>query len=355
MQTHSHHALRLVTSLAAVWLLSSVPAAWAKDAPEPVTVDAAFNAADMAGKLTQVTEAATLKGITRVAVPQFSVQFVTFDTATAETSGFAAAGRARVTSSYVLKGVAEPDFQALTEALYTQFLQGLKASGLEVLPFAQVAAAPSYPKLVATGVVAPVREDSNIVVAPAGMALYGTNRAVATAPKKNAGVFGAFSGMGSVMSAIGSIGDVQALARELGDAALLEVHMVVNFVELTNNNKGFLGRLSNTASVDAKTSPSIASATMGVQAGAMRGTVTLAAPLALDAAAFTEVREQAKSTGEKAGMVAAQLLSIAIGSKDNSSYSTKEAVADPARYREVVGSGLGQVGQMFTARLKAER
>ncbi len=355
MHHHSRPALRLAITLAAAVLLAHAPGALAKDAPEPVTVDAAFSAADMAGKLTEVTEAATLKGITRVAVPQFSVQFVTFDSATAETSGFAAAGRARVTSSYVLKGVAEPDFQALAEALYTQFLQGLQASGLEVLPFAQVAAAPSYPKLVATGVMTPVREDNAITVAPAGMALYGTNRAVATAPKKNAGVFGAFSGMGSVFSAIGSIGDVQALGKELGDAALLEVHMVVNFVELTNNNKGFFGRLSSTASVDAKTSPSVASATMGVQVGAVRGTVTLAAPLVLDAAAFSEVREQAKSTGEKAGMVAAAVLSFAVGSKDSSSSTTMEALADPARYRDVVGGGLAQVGQMFTARLKAER
>lgn len=345
----------LVLAAFSVVLVGSASWAAAKDAPEPVAVGAGFSAIDMAGKLTQVTEAGILKGIGRVAVPQFSVQFVTFDSATAETSGFAAAGRARVTSSYVLQGVAEPDFQALAEALYTQFLQGLQASGLEVLPFAQVAAAPSYPKLVATGVPAPVREDNAIIVAPAGMALYGSHRAVAMTPKKNAGVFGAFSGMGSVMSAIGSVGDMQALGTELGGAAMLEVHMVVNFVELTNNNKGFLGRLSNTASVGAKTSPSIGSATMGVQVGAMRGTVTLAAPLVLDAGAFSEVREQAKSTGEKAGMVAAALLSFAVGSKDSSSSSTMEAVADPGRYREVVGGGLGAVSQMFVQRLKAER
>lgn len=330
-------------------------AAHAKETPEPVAVEAGFNAAELAGKLTKVTDAQQLKGLTRVAVPQFSVQFVTFDSATAETSGFGAAGRARVSSSYRLIGVAEPEFQAMTEALYAEFLQALQASGLEVLPFAQVVAAPSYAKLAATGVPAPLRSDSSVTVSPAGMALYGTHRAVASGSNKSGGVFAALSGISHVASAIGSIGDVQALSKELGDAALLDVHMVVNFVELTNNNKGFFGRLSNTASVSAKTSPSVGSATMGVQVGAYQVQMTLGNPLVLDAGAFKEVREQAKTTGDKVGAVAVALLSFAVGSKDSSSSEAMEAVADPARYREVVGGGLGLVGQMFAQRLKAER
>lgn len=335
--------------------LCTQPPALAKDAPEPVAVEAGFNAAEMAGKLVQVTEAQQLKGLTRVAVPQFSVQFVTFDSATAETSGFAAGGRARVTASYKLAGVAEPEFQAMAEALYTEFLQALQASGLEVLPYAQVQAAPSYAKLLASGVPAPVRADNSITVSPAGMGLYGSNRAVATLAPRQTGVFSALSGFASVASAIGSVGDVQALAKELGDAALLEVHMVVNFVELKNNNRGFFGRLSSTASVSAKTSPSVGSATMGVQVGAYRSNLTLAQPLALDAAAFSEVREQPKTTGDRVGGVAVALLSAAIGSSTSSSSEAMEAVADPARYREVVGGGLGLVGQMFAQRLKAAR
>ena len=337
-------------------LLAAGPALLhAKDVPEPVAVAADFDAAGQAGALLKVSEAPLLKGLRRVAVPQFSVQFITADSATAETSGFAAAGRARVTASYRLQGVAEPEFQAMTEALYAEFLQALAASGLEVLPLAQVTAAPSYAKLAASGVSTPVREDSSITVAPQGLALYGTHRAMAMAPGKNAGVFGALSGFSSVASAIGSIGDVQALCQELGDAALLEVHMVVNFVELTNNNRGFFGRISSTASVGAKAAPSVGKATLGVQVGAMRGSLELTRALALDASAFSTVREQAKSTGEKAGAVAVAVLAFAIGSKDSSSSSAMEAVADPARYREVVGGGLGQVGKMFVARLQSER
>lgn len=346
----------LAALLVAVLLGAAAPHLQAKDVPEPVTVASDFDAAARAGELLKVTEAPLLKGLTRVAVPQFTVQFITADSATAETSGFAAAGRARVTASYRLQGVAEPDFQAMAEALYGEFLQQLAASGLEVLPMAQVTAAPSYARLAASGVMPPLREDSSITVAPAGLALYGSHRAMVTlSAGKNSGVFGAIAGIGNVASAIGSIGDVQALSKELGDAALLEVHMVVNFVELTNHNRGFFGRLSSTASVGAKTAPSVGKAELGVQVGAVRGGLTLQRALALDAAAFSEVREQAKTTGEKAGAVAVAVLAFAIGSKDSSSSSAMEAVADPVRYREVVGGGLGQVGRMFTARLKSER
>ncbi len=344
---------------AAVCLLAGVlgtTTVQAKEATtEPVNVDAGFNAAERAAQLVKVSESQWLKGLVRVAVPQFSVQFVTFDSATAETSGFGAAGRARVTSSYQLSGVSEPDFQAMTEALYLEFLQALRSSGLDVLPYTQVSAAPSYARLLASGVMAPLREDTGVTVAPAGMGLYGTHRAVVSTGSKNAGPFGSLSGFASVTSAIASVGDMQALSKELGDAALLEVHMVVNFVELTNHNKGFFGRLTSTASVGAKTSPSVGSATMGVQVGANRSSLKLGQPLVLDATAFKEVREQARSTGDKVGAVAVAVLAAAIGSKDRNSSETMEAVADPALYRQVVGGGLGLVGQMFAQQLKAER
>lgn len=353
--TSTPTARALVTTLCVAALAAGLPPAQARDAAEPVTVTADFDAAAQAGALLKVTEVQALKGLSRVGVSQFSVQFITADSASAETSGFAAAGRARVTANYKLQGVGEPEFQALAEALHADFVKSLQASGLEVLPFTQIAAAPAYARLAATGVALPMRNDSSVTVAPAGMALFGVNRAVADGPSKNSGLTGAFSGFGSVVSAIGSAGDAQTLSKELGDAALLEVHMVVNFVELTNNNRGFLGRLSSTASVGAKTAPSIGKATLGVQTGAQRSTLTLIQALALDPSAFSTVREQARTTGETAGAVAVAVLAFAIGSKDSSSSSAFEAVADPVRYREVVGGGLGQAVKMFTARLKSER
>jgi DNA-binding response OmpR family regulator len=47
----------------------------AKDAPEPVTVDAQFKPSEQASKLFSVAEGKALKGVTKVAVPLFSVEF----------------------------------------------------------------------------------------------------------------------------------------------------------------------------------------------------------------------------------------------------------------------------------------
>jgi hypothetical protein len=77
---------RLPAALGLALMLAALPAAQAKDVPEPVAVAADFDAAAQAGTLLKVSEAQLLKGLRRVAVPQFSVQFITADSATAETS-----------------------------------------------------------------------------------------------------------------------------------------------------------------------------------------------------------------------------------------------------------------------------
>lgn len=344
----------LAGALLAASLLLAGPVAQAKDTPEPVAVDAGFKAADQAQKLITVSDTKVLKGLTKVAVPQFSVEFVTFDNASAETSGFAAAGRASVSAAYKLIGVGQEDFQAMAESLYADFVRELQASGLEVVGAEQLSGAPSYRKQVAGGTPAPIISDNAIVVAPAGMALYGANRVMAEGSKSK-GVLGALSALSNVGSAIGSAFDNLELQKELGGAALLEVHMRVHFVKLTNNNKGFFGRLSSTASVSAKAYPSITTASMSVLAGAEGGSMSLKQPLTLDAAAFSDVREEATTAKDVAGALLAGLIRMASGSKDSSEYKRFETVADAGKYREVVGGGLGLVREMLVTRLKAER
>lgn len=345
----------LAAALLSTTLLLAGTAVQAKDAPDPVAVDASFKAAEQASKVLTVTDTKALKSLTKVAVPQFSVEFVTADSVSGETSGFAAAGRASVTASYKLIGVGKDEFQAMAEALYADFLRELQASGLEVVSADQLAAAPSYRKQVAGGTQMPVVNDSAITVAPAGMAMYGMGRAVAEGSGKKSGLFSGLAAFGNVMSAIGSASDNVELQKELGNAALLEVHMKVHFVKLTNNNKGFFGRLSSTASVSAKAYPSVTSASMTVLSGFEGSTVSLKQPLTLDAAAFSDVREEATTAKDVAGAVLAGLINMASGSKNTSDYKRYETVADAGKYREVVGGGLGVVREMMVARLKAER
>ncbi|MFX4770393.1 hypothetical protein ABTB41_19955, partial [Acinetobacter baumannii] len=86
-------------------------------------------------------------------------------------------------------------------------------------------------------------------------------------------------------------------------ATLLEVSLRVHFVQLTNHNKGFWGRLSDTAAVSGKAYPSVTAASMNVRTASNGTTLNLQQPLALSPAAFTEVREEAKSGGEIAGAI----------------------------------------------------
>jgi hypothetical protein len=339
-----------IASLALAMLAAT---AQAKDAPEAIALDASFQPAEQARKLFRVAEGQALKGVKKVAVPLFSVEFVIADSERAETSGFGAAGRASASLSYKLMGVDEADFQAITTALYQRFLADLKDAGLEVLPQDQVAAQPSYKKLSASGTPSPIKSDSAITVAPPGMPIYGFNKQQSGGSSSGASLFSALSQMGSGFGAVGAAMDTVTLQQELGaGVAVVEVQMKVNFVQLTNNNKGFFGRLAGSASVDGKVSPSVGSAVFSVQS-ATRGALTLTNPLALDAAAFSEVRKKPTTAGDVAGGVAVALLRLAVGSKDSSSSDEMEAVADPAKYRDIVGKGLGTVTQMFVQRLQA--
>lgn len=326
--------------------------AWARD-PAPVALPEPLDVASAAASLIEVSNVKALKGVKRVAVPQFSIEFITQDSVSSETSGFAAAGRASVTGYYRLVGLEQPDFQALANQLYASFVQALQAQGLEVLTPEQLAEAPTWRKLVAGGVPLPKRTDSSITVAPPGMALYGAGRMVANTGKTS--LLGNIAAMGSGFSGVSEAIENAALTQELGGAALVEVSMRLHFAQLKNESKGFLGRLSGTAEVSAKLHPVLTQARMSVQAGQEMSVINARQPLLLDPAAFSEVRKQAATGGEMAGAVAVGLLRMAIGSKDSSSSEKYEVVADPQRYSERIAANLAQTHSLLIARMVNER
>ena len=83
----SHRSVQRV--VAAVAFSALLPlAAVAADAPTPVAVDASFNVADVAASGFKIADNKALKGISRVAVPVFVVDFVTADNVRTQTSGF---------------------------------------------------------------------------------------------------------------------------------------------------------------------------------------------------------------------------------------------------------------------------
>lgn len=340
--------LALAAASAGLLALAAAPAR-AADTPVPVPVDASFQPAAQAGQLFRAALPEVLKGVKRVAVPLFTVDFVTADSEKAETSGFGSAGRATAIAAYKLKGVGQAEFQALTDAAYSAFMADLQAAGFETVPLEQVQAQALFRKLLATGKPAPALRSDGMMLAPPGMGIYGFSEAVAGGSK--GGLFGGLAAMGSAISAVGGAMDTVELAKAL-DAAVVEVQLRVHFVQLVNENKGFLGRMGSTATVSAKVYPSITSATYTVQSST-RGTLTLKQPLALDAGAFTEVRSAPITATDVAAGVMTALIGLA--SKGSSSVGTddKEAIADPARYSAAVAQGLASANQMFVARLRA--
>ncbi len=350
-------AARVRAALAASVLaasLAAAPAAQAKEVLTPLAVDAGFNAGDAAAKGFTLADTKALKGIQRVAVPVFVVEFITADNVSASTSSFGAAGRSTSSLYIRLLGVGETEFQAITDALHQQFLAELKASGLEVVDTAQVRAAPSYAKLLASGSPAPIKSDSALMLSPPGLGIYGFARMGGGSSGERKGLFGALSEVGAGFSAVGAIGDTMQLGTEL-DASLIEVRMRVNFAQLADENKGFLGRMAASAKASAKLFPSVDNLMVGVQTGPQRSTLIGKNLLTLSSDAFAEVREKATTKADMAGAVAVGLLKLALGSKDSSSTQELEVVAEPAAYKAAVGQGLAAAGSMVVARMKAER
>lgn len=338
----------------AALLLTAAQAGYAKDDITPLTVDATFNVEQAAAKGFTITDNKALKGIKRVAVPVFAVEFITADNVSAQTSSFGSGGRSSMTSYFKLLGVGEAEFQAITNALYLGFLSDLKASGVEVLDTQQVLAAPTYRKLVSAGSAAPIKSDSSLMMAPPGLGLYGFAKMGGGNSAKSKGLFGALSDIGGGLAAVGAISDSIQLAAEL-DASLIEVRMRVNFAQLTNESKGFFGSLSGAATTSAKVFPSIDNVMMGVQSGPMRSTATLNHTLSLSSAAFSDVRDKATTTGDVVGAVAVGLLKLAIGGKDSSDSTEREVIADPVKYPDIVRAGLASATGLLVARMKIER
>jgi hypothetical protein len=320
---------------------------------EPLALEAGFKPAEQAAALVSASETGPIKGLKRVAVAQFAVEFVTADSVSAQTSGFGTAGRASVSGQYKLVGVQAADFQALLQDQYSHFIKQLRERGLEVVEPDQLAASATWRKLVAAGTPLPQQSATSITVGPPGHALYGF--AKGSAAQAQGGLFGTLTAIGSGFGAVGAGIDNSSVQQELDGAALIEVTMRVHFAQLTNHNKGFFGRLSDRAEVSAKLHPIVTQARLSVQAGPAVTTMALKRPLLLDPEAFTELRKLDKSAGEVAGAVALGLLRMAIGNKDSSSADSFEAVSEPVRYRERVGAGLATVGELFVNRIAAER
>lgn len=152
---------------------------------EAVPLNASFNPGERAATMPKVVnaDAGGLKGISRAAISSFQVEFVTKGTASASSYEVGRSGSASTNLQITLVGLATPDYQAITDGLHAEFERDLDAQGVTVLPTAQVLAAPSYPKMAASGKPSPTdthtKDTWSTVYAPAGLGVYGIAPAAA--------------------------------------------------------------------------------------------------------------------------------------------------------------------------------
>jgi hypothetical protein len=197
-------------------------------------------------KLVDVKSIRGAKGAKRVAVPGYRVIFTTRSKVTARAEdwlGSVGGGRssgAKASMEVVLGNVEFSTLQAITDAAYNDFLDELKAGGMEVVPLESITASPSFAKMKMTGSTAEKpytkksrdKNTSYVVVSPSAIPLWFTNWDGDVSDQ----------GMGQT-----NIRAITSLAKEL-DALVLFPIMHVDFASLGSQG----GKFARRASVQAK-------------------------------------------------------------------------------------------------------
>lgn len=197
-------------------------------------------------KLVDVKSIRGAKGAKRVIVPGYRVIFTTRTKVVARAEdwlGGVGGGRssgAKATMEVVLGNVDFPTLQAIADAAYADFLDELKAGGVEVVPLEAVTASAAFQKMKMTGSTAAKpytkrSRDKNtdyIVVSPTAIPLWFTNWDGDISDQ----------GMGQT-----NIRAIMAMAKELDALALFPI-MHVDFATVGGSG----GKFARRASVSAK-------------------------------------------------------------------------------------------------------
>lgn len=302
--------------------------------------------------LVWVNRPGAAKGVTRVVIPFFQVQFVVDSDTTASVSGAASKMMVR------LQGPTPEQMQAITDRLYARFLTDLAAAGITVISPAEARVFPSYAKLQDGGKPSGTHVEghqgvNSLFFAPTGMSFY-------FLPTQDVAYTGAgsFGGFSTAMIPPKE----QALMVESG-AAVLGFRAVVDFAQLSNNNKAPLRMFRSVARTGAKAGIAIRpvatqlwlmtpQAKPGMTDMQNRMRFEVQAPLMIDTDAITAMRD-ARTAGDKRGQLLGNAIGI-LGGGGISKLKKYDIEVDPAVWERDVEGALSGVERMFVARLKAE-
>lgn len=293
------------------------------------------------------------RGVRKVVIPFFQVQFVIDSDTTANISG-------GTTSKMMvrLEGPTPDQMQAITDRLYDKLVADLTAAGVTVLSEREAQALPSYGKLLASAKPSGTRVDghggvNSLFFSPRGMPFY-------FLPTQDVAYTGAGS-FGGFQTAMLPPKE-QALMDEAG-AAVLGFRAVVDFASLASSDKGFLGHFRSKARTSAQAGIAIRpiatqlwlmtpAAKPGVTDMLNRMRFEVQAPLVLDTDAITAMTD-ARTVGDKRSEVVGNAVGMLLGGGTSKTRKYRIDV-DPAIWSRDVEAALLGVESMVIARLKTE-
>lgn len=346
--------MRLLHAAALAAALAAAPASaekYPKVAKPVAFAPTAEHDAD-APALVWVNKPGSAKGVRRVVIPFFQVQFVVDSDTSASVVGASSKMMVR------LQGPTPEQMQAITDRLYARLLADLAAAGLTVVLPDEARAFPSFARLQDGGKPSGTKVDghqgvNSLFFAPTGMTFY----FLPTQDVAHTGA-GSFGGFSTAMIPPKE----QALMAESG-AAVLGFRAVVDFAQLSNNDRAPLRMFRSTARTGAKAAIAIRpiatqlwlmtpAAKPGVTDMQNRMRLEVQAPLMVDTDAITSMTD-ARTRGDKRGQAIGNALGVLMGG-GISKLAKYDVTVDPAVWERDVEAALTGVERMFVTRLKAE-
>lgn len=320
---------------------------------EPVAFAPVADHAGDAGTLIWVNKPGAAKGVRKVIIPFFQVQFVV------DSDTSAVAGKASSKMMVKLVGPTPDQMQAITDRLYARLVSDLAATGLSVVEAGEARSYANFTKLQEGGKQSGSKIDghegvNSLFFAPRGMTFY-------FLPTQDIAYTGAgsFGGFSTAMLPPRE----QALMDESG-AAVLGFRAVVDFASLDNNNKKSPFRmLRSKARTSAEAGIAIRpiatqlwlmtpQAKPGVTDMQNRMRFEVQAPLLIDTDAITAMTD-ARTGGDKTSEAVGNALGMLMGGGTSKKRKYDIAV-DRAVWERDVEAALQGVETMLVTRLRTE-
>lgn len=189
------------------------------------------------------------KAPNKVYIQSFRIMFQVMASATAKSSEGIRKGATRTSMAVGVTGVDLPDFQTVTDKLYTDMIASLKSKGYEIVSAEEAGKTEHYKDWVLkSGATASYAQlPGHVMITPTGYSYYVKGESKGGKEK------GTFVDKSSILS------------KQLDDAIILDVSMVLPFVEMETSSSGMLGFSAVKAKVDFGMEPGVAGT-----AGALR-------------------------------------------------------------------------------------